>query len=162
MVTVRQAAVEDAQRTHTRIHVATWRRAYRGLVPDAYLESLDEASSARRWTEGLMAGGGDGRWFDRSSVVHVAADDEGAIQGFITVGTLRDAAEGEAHMSEVRALYVDAAAWGKGYGRSLMAAARRPSWNGGSGQPRSGCSSRTHGLAASTRRGMVDNRSDAS
>ncbi len=121
MVMVRLAAVEDAARLG-QIHVVTWRRAYSGLVPEDYLDSLDEATSSRRWTEGLSTGGGEGRWFDRSSVVHVAADEHEVIQGFIAVGTLRDAADGEAHLGEVRALYVDPAAWDNGYGRALLAA----------------------------------------
>ena len=52
---IREATPEDARAIAT-VHVASWRTTYRGLLRDAYLDSLDlEALSAacaerNRWT----------------------------------------------------------------------------------------------------------------
>lgn len=48
-VTIRQAAVEDAQ-TIAEVHVHSWQWAYRGLLPDHYLEglSISERADAHR------------------------------------------------------------------------------------------------------------------
>jgi L-amino acid N-acyltransferase YncA len=49
---VREARLEDAAAI-ARVHVAAWQTAYRGIVPDAYLDSLDPARRELRWREML-------------------------------------------------------------------------------------------------------------
>jgi GNAT superfamily N-acetyltransferase len=51
---VRPARPEDADEI-ARIQLATWRTAYRRMVPAHVLERLDEAYLARGWTEAITA-----------------------------------------------------------------------------------------------------------
>jgi hypothetical protein len=45
---VRPAELDDAGEI-ARVHVATWRSTYRGLLADDFLESLSEANYTERW-----------------------------------------------------------------------------------------------------------------
>ena len=45
---VRQAEIGDAAAI-ARVHVASWRTTYRGLLPDEFLDSLDEGRYTERW-----------------------------------------------------------------------------------------------------------------
>jgi hypothetical protein len=47
-VKIRAAAPADTEAIG-RVHVETWRSAYRGLVSDAYLAGLSPAERAVRW-----------------------------------------------------------------------------------------------------------------
>ena len=49
---VRDAKLEDAEAAAT-IHVKTWQVAYRGQVPDNYLDSLDVVSRTKHWQDKL-------------------------------------------------------------------------------------------------------------
>lgn len=75
---VRPAIIADASAL-ARVHVAAWRAAYAGVMPDAYLAGLDEARFARGWESAL----GDGMTF-------VGISDDGRIDGFATAGAARD------------------------------------------------------------------------
>jgi GNAT superfamily N-acetyltransferase len=52
---VRRARVEDAGGI-ARVSVRGWQSAYRGLVPDAYLDALDVEERRERWRERLEGG----------------------------------------------------------------------------------------------------------
>jgi GNAT superfamily N-acetyltransferase len=101
------------------IHVRSWQEAYRGLMPDAYLDALDPRDRAAVYT------------FEASdpsaptTVVAVEAGDggEGAISGFATFCPSRD--EDAPGFGEIVALYVDPDRHQGGVGRLLMAEARR-------------------------------------
>lgn len=96
------------------VHVRSWQAAYRGLMPDAYLDRLDPAEWARRYTFEAAAG----------APVTMVAQDDGVIAGFCTTGPARDPAGEGAVAGEVYALYVDPPWWSRGVGRELMANAR--------------------------------------
>ena len=53
--TIRPAGIQDSADI-ARVHVASWKTTYAGVVPDAYLAGLDEEESARRWAERFAAG----------------------------------------------------------------------------------------------------------
>jgi L-amino acid N-acyltransferase YncA len=112
-VKVRHATREDA-RAIAEVHVASWRHAYRELLPDDYPDrlSVDEREAQR------LAWFADPR--PRSGVL-VAEADTGRVVGFATFAPSRDddALEGT---GEVPAIYVDPAVLGKGIGRELLAA----------------------------------------
>lgn len=96
------------------VHIASWRVAYQGLLPDAYLARLDPAERAERYTFGA-----DG--FDSPVTTLAVAD--GLICGFATVGSARDAdAKG---VGELYAIYLDPSWWGRGVGSALIGEARR-------------------------------------
>jgi len=45
---LRRGIPDDAEGI-TRVHVASWRSAYRGLVPDPLLDQVDMSARAERW-----------------------------------------------------------------------------------------------------------------
>jgi ribosomal protein S18 acetylase RimI-like enzyme len=110
---VRRAVPEDAA-SIAAVHVATWRAAYRGLVPDAILDGLSLDQREQQWRDELTG--------ESSPAVYVAAED-GAVVGFCAVAAPsrdEDASEG---VAEIGAIYVRADSWRRGVGRSLMDAA---------------------------------------
>jgi ribosomal protein S18 acetylase RimI-like enzyme len=90
-----------------RVHVASWRETYRGLLPDGFLARMSEAGFTRRFARDLAAAG---------SVTLVAADRSGIV-GYAMGGRSRRGADGEA---EIALLYVLKAAQGRGVGRELL------------------------------------------
>jgi ribosomal protein S18 acetylase RimI-like enzyme len=106
---VRPAEIDDAAAI-ARIHVATWRTAYRGLLSDDFLASLDEAGYAERWRRTLTDGSG------RVYVAEAAA----AVVGFASGG--RERAGEDGYEGELYAIYILDEAQGRGHGRRLVQA----------------------------------------
>jgi GNAT superfamily N-acetyltransferase len=94
--------------------VGSWQVAYRGLVPQAFLDALDIDQRATSYR--FNARGPDG------SVVWVATESEDVV-GFVAVGRCRDA--DQADSGEVWALYVAPLNWRSGIGSHLMAKAEQ-------------------------------------
>jgi GNAT superfamily N-acetyltransferase len=118
-VEVRPAEPGDADEVAA-VHVRSWQVAYRGLMPQDYLDGLRAEDRAARYTFG--AEGAD------APATAVAVVD-GAICGFVTTAPARDDdVQGDGELS---ALYVDPASWGLGVGRTLMSAARDQLSDGG-------------------------------
>ena len=114
---MRAATVDDADAIG-RVHVVAWQRAYRGLMPDEFLDGLSVADRQEQWRRGLGEG-----LTDRSTLV--AEDGDGAVRGFTTVGDVRgDAPEGPA-VGELWAINVEPAAWSQGLGAALLRAGKR-------------------------------------
>jgi GNAT superfamily N-acetyltransferase len=112
---VRAAVLADAPAIAD-VHVRSWRAAYEGQLPDAYLGKLSAEERAASWRVRLtapVAGWG----------AFVAVSD-GQIMGFIAFGPSGhdDAPPGWA---EIYALYLERAAWGRGIGRALLDDAER-------------------------------------
>jgi L-amino acid N-acyltransferase YncA len=108
---LRLARPEDA-RAIAEVHVGSWRHAYRGLLPEGYLDRLSVDEREGSWREAL---GSD-------TAGAVVAEAEGRIVGFASFGPSRDADAAEG-VGEVPAIYVDAEVLGTGVGRSLLAEA---------------------------------------
>ena len=109
-VVIRDARPEDAPGI-ARVHVATWRTTYRGLLPDSLLDGLDEE---RRWAwwDGLLSGTADpGR-------VVLVAEAQGMVVGFASGGLPASPVAG--YERELWALYVLAVWQGRGIGRRLV------------------------------------------
>ena len=77
-----------------RVHVASWRTTYRGLLPDDFLSSLSEESYTDRWRRVM----GDGL-----SRVFVVDQDEGVV-GFASCG--RERAGETGFSGELYAIYI--------------------------------------------------------
>lgn len=107
-IVVRDATADDAPRI-ARVHVRSWQGAYRGLIDDAYLASLDEALRSDNWRRSIERGRGR---------VIVAVCEE-AIVGFAALLASRDEDAGPG-CGEISAIYALADAWGRGVGRALM------------------------------------------
>ena len=106
---VRPAELDDAAGIAC-VHVATWRSAYRGLLPDDFLVSLSEAHYTDRWRRVISEG---------SSRVFVV-DEPGGISGFASGGRERAGEAGFA--GELYALYVLEGSQRRGHGRDLVRA----------------------------------------
>jgi ribosomal protein S18 acetylase RimI-like enzyme len=109
---IRGAQPEDAAAVAV-VHVRSWQAAYRGLLPDHYLDHLRPEERAARYTFGS-----DDPALPRTLV----ATEDGVILGFATTGPAPDA--DSASRGQLFALYADPEAWNLGIGRSLVAAAR--------------------------------------
>jgi phosphoribosylanthranilate isomerase len=104
----RQAMPVDADAIG-RMHVAAWREAYVGLVPDDILAALDPRARGAMWRDALANG----------TAVQLA-ERNGAIVGFAASGPRRDASSPPS--AEIYAVYVLRAAQRQGLGRTLMSA----------------------------------------
>jgi ribosomal protein S18 acetylase RimI-like enzyme len=107
-VTIRRATVNDATAVAA-VHVASWRGAYAGIVPDSYLASLDETDRADAWRVNLA---------DDRAATWVAISG-GRTLGFATLGPARDE-DAEPADLELYAIYLDPEAWGLGVARDLI------------------------------------------
>ena len=112
MVTVRPAQPADAAAVAA-VHVGSWQAAYRGLVPDAYLDALQPRDRQGRYRFGVE---------DADAPATLVAVEDDAVLGFATTGPARGG-EGDS-CGELLALYLDPVAWDRGIGRLLMAEAR--------------------------------------
>ncbi|HET9655869.1 MAG TPA: GNAT family N-acetyltransferase, partial [Kineosporiaceae bacterium] len=112
-VRVRRAVPADAAAI-AGVHVRTWQRAYRGLLPQHFLDGLDPVRRVEVWAQILVGAS----WPARGTLV---AEDGGRVIGFAAICPSRD---GDGHgTGELAAIYVDPACWGTGAGRALMDAA---------------------------------------
>jgi GNAT superfamily N-acetyltransferase len=112
---VRRAGPEDATQIAA-VHTQSWQAAYRGLLPQNYLDQLDPADRLKRWQDTVL-----GADWPRDGVLVAALDDK--ICGFAVFGPTRDTDGDPRRIGEIAAIYLLPAAWGKGIGRSLMAEA---------------------------------------
>jgi ribosomal protein S18 acetylase RimI-like enzyme len=107
---VRDAALEDAEAAAT-IHVRTWQVAYRGQLPDDYLDSLDIVARTQRWKEKLST--------PTPRTRSLVAEVNQKIVGFCDIGKSRDD-DASDDVGEILAIYVDADFMGKGIGTKLI------------------------------------------
>jgi ribosomal protein S18 acetylase RimI-like enzyme len=112
---IRTAVVEDAAQIAD-VHVRSWQGAYRGLMPQDYLDGLDHAERSQMWVR--IASGVDGT---RSAVL--VAEDEAGLHGFTAFGPTRDEDESSGQIGQIGSIYLAPDVWGTGCGRELMTAA---------------------------------------
>jgi GNAT superfamily N-acetyltransferase len=123
-VELREARIGDEPAVAD-LHVRAWQEAYRGLIPDEFLDELDPGERAARYT--FEATGPDA---PTTLVAVQEGEDSGeVILGFATFAPSRDV--DFPGLGEVVALYVDPDRYENGVGRLLMAAARRRLWEAG-------------------------------
>ena len=78
MIVIRPAEIQDAPKI-ARVHIESWKTTYRGIVPDAFLESLDPATRAKQFAEELNAAAPD-------RFLYVAENERGELVGFVSGG----------------------------------------------------------------------------
>jgi len=105
---IRPAEPADAEAV-ARLHVDAWRTAYRGLVPDSFLESLDWNRRAQRFRESLA------QKDEETYLVEL----EGVVLGFVTLGACRDEDVDPEVVGEIWGIYLAPQHWRKGIGRQL-------------------------------------------
>ncbi len=110
-VSLRPARPGDAPAI-ARVHVETWRAAYAGIVPDAYLVSMTESKQALQWNHSIR------RAVAPEAVLAAESNDlpGGRIVGFGSCGPAR----GRPGSGEVFTLYVAPDWQGQGIGRMLL------------------------------------------
>lgn len=109
---LRPAEPDDALAV-ARVHVWSWQKAYRTLIPDDYLDQLRPEDRAQKYD------------FSHSDALQprtIVAAEEGLIYGFATTSPSRD--HDLPDYGELCALYVDPVKWGWGIGHALVSAAR--------------------------------------
>lgn len=89
------------------LHTRSWQVAYRGIVPDAYLDALSAEKRLARWLERLP-------YTDNDQYAIMA---DGQIVGLSIQGASRDMDE---QAGEIEAFYLHPDAWGKGYAQPAM------------------------------------------
>ncbi|WP_030856407.1 GNAT family N-acetyltransferase [Streptomyces sp. NRRL S-37] len=108
--------VDDCDRVAA-LRIRGWRHAYRGLVPQPYLDGLDIAADAERHRARLADGDG--------SVVNLVAEtDGGELAGWAAFGPYRDG-DVRTGDAELYALYLSPEHIGRGMGRTLLTEAVR-------------------------------------
>ena len=112
---LRRAQAKDAEGI-ARVHVASWRSTYQGIVAPEVLDSLSVERRAAYWAGALRADGAP-------SVHYVAIDPSTGVVGFASGGLERDGIDG--FSSELFAIYVLASSQGRGLGKRLVAAVVR-------------------------------------
>ena len=109
---IRPAASADVPDL-ARLHVVSWRAAYRGIMPDAVLDSLSIEAFETRWRQS----------FAQTQRSTLAVEINRQLVGFTSVGPSRDADVEPHSTGELYALYLDPLVWGQGVGHALWSAA---------------------------------------
>jgi ribosomal protein S18 acetylase RimI-like enzyme len=112
---IRIATADDAPGM-ARIHVDTWRTAYRNILPASVLSALSYEARTKRWRENLKQA-------EPQQFTLVAENDSGELVGFAGGGPERDGTPGYA--GEIYAVYVSAQHQRRGIGRQLMGVSAR-------------------------------------
>ena len=112
---LRPAGLSDAAAIG-RVHVTTWRAAYAGLVPEAYLVGMTEIGQMRFWRRLL----GRPQVEETILVAEVERAEGPEVVGFGSCGPSRP--YGLAYRGEVFTLYVADGWQGRGIGRALLRA----------------------------------------
>ncbi|MBD0841659.1 MULTISPECIES: GNAT family N-acetyltransferase [unclassified Streptomyces] len=108
---VRDMSYADCDRV-AEIRVGGWRTAYRGLVPQPYLDGLSVPADAERHRARFTQGDG--------TIVNLIAERSGTAVGWACHGPYRDG-DTRTEDAELYAIYVDPAHYGDGVGRALLA-----------------------------------------
>lgn len=95
------------------VHVHTWRACYKGIVPDAYLDSLSIKGRIPGWEKEL----------DLNAQSNYVVENNQGIVGWVTSGSNRDGRSKEVY--EIYGIYVLPEYWGASVGLMLLEAARK-------------------------------------
>lgn len=106
---VRPARSEDAEAIAA-IHVASWRAAYRGQIPDAVLDGLDVEERTRQWREWLIQ-----EWIE----VAVGETESAEVVGFCSLVPTMDEDDDPGAVASIPTLYVSPHRWRSGWGEAL-------------------------------------------
>ena len=113
-VQIRPAVPADAEQL-AEVHVRSWQAAYRGMLPDEFLDRLDIDGRVERWRTRLAQ-----QQAPATTTVAVVA---GRLVGFASVGPSRDDDLSPVDWLELNTIYLVPSAWGTGVGSRLLRAA---------------------------------------
>lgn len=107
-LTLKRATPDDVPAL-AKVHVALWHKAYRGIVPDDYLQSFTVERRTERFRESLA----------KDAEETYVAESGGQVLGFLTLGDCRDTDVDHQFAGEIWGIYVSPGHWRKGIGRFL-------------------------------------------
>jgi ribosomal protein S18 acetylase RimI-like enzyme len=107
-VNLRRATPNDVPAL-AKAHVASWQKAYPGIVPEAHLQGFTIERTTERFRESLASG---------AEETYVAEHD-GEILGFLTLGDCRDTDVDQQTTGEIWGIYLSPGHWRKGIGTFL-------------------------------------------
>lgn len=110
---IRRAGPDDA-RAIAALHVASWKAAYPGLIPQDYLDGLRPEDRLAAWEDLLSSS----PW-----PVVLVAEVRGVLAGVACVGPSRDEDADPATVGELQAIYLHPDFFGAGVGEPLLDAA---------------------------------------
>lgn len=110
---IRPAELSDSEGI-ARVHTLSWQSAYRGLLPDEWLDALRWEDRKVRW-DAILSTTTRGKVF-------VASSNQNAVIGFASIGASRDEDVDQDSVHELYAIYLSPEHWGKGIGTSLLRA----------------------------------------
>jgi len=109
---IRRANTSDAAAIAA-LQVRSWKAAYRGIVPDAFLDDLAEDSWIERWTDQLAAAEREG--------LHQLVSTDARNRPPRAVAACGPAMQPMAEMTgQLYVLYADPPCWGRGHGSALL------------------------------------------
>jgi GNAT superfamily N-acetyltransferase len=127
---IRRATAADAPAIAT-VHVRSWQTAYRGLLPQRYLDELDPRRQLPQWEAVLDSTD----WPRRGTFVLCAPADPpsvdpaptrwadggaGVVVGFASISPSRDSDRDPATVGELQTLYLHPDVWRAGGGSALL------------------------------------------
>ena len=109
---IRTVTTDDAEALGT-IHVRSWQAAYRGLMPNDYLDSLDGFIERRVETHRRLAS------IDGTRHTYLLSEDDGVPVAFLYAAPSRDE-DSDDDTAEILMIYALHSHWGQGHGGALM------------------------------------------
>lgn len=107
---IRRATLDDVQDI-SRIHALSWKSAYKGIVPQAYLEELKEDFWVPAFTD----------WIKDNVITVQIVTDNGSLVGCVAYGRSRD--KSLPNWGEIVSIYLVPQYFGKGFGNKLLESA---------------------------------------
>ena len=105
---IRPAKPEDADAL-AKLHIDSWKAAYKGLVPQSYLNALDYEKRAQRFRDSL----------EKEQLETYVAENAENILGFVILGACRDEDVDKKTTGEIWGIYLSPECWRKGIGSKL-------------------------------------------
>jgi ribosomal protein S18 acetylase RimI-like enzyme len=106
---IRRAQESDAPFL-AKVHIDAWHAAYRGSVPDSFLQGFTYQSRAERFRQSLATG----------SEETYLVEENGKVMGFLTLGACRDSDLNVDCTGEIWGIYISPTHWRKGLGKRLL------------------------------------------
>ncbi len=108
-MTIRTATLEDIKDIAT-IHVNSWQVAYKGLIPQSYLDNLSIAKREQAWRNILID----------SKTYTIVKEINGTVVGFANFGNTHDEDKDSTVTGEITSIYLNPQDWRKGLGTELF------------------------------------------
>lgn len=103
------------------VQAASWKTAYRGLMPDAGLDAVSAADFAHDWR--ILV--------NDASRTNLLVEYEGRVAGYVSFGPGHDTDVSGQAAGEIHGLYLAPTYWRMGLGRAICQAALQSLWGAG-------------------------------